>query len=181
MRARSDIRELNALCDSSPIHELWVEVLWRSWKYALRAVGKRDCIAAIGEAVGRLDVPLTYPNYTGTGNLPYDVHDRIKVRLYVGLIDWLRCDTTDSRCQVAVALAEYDEAVAVEQAKAWFVVCSDVPPIKVFASISRAIIAKSSFEVHIRQALYESDSVNPGSSKRFRHQLLKNRLRNFIN
>jgi hypothetical protein len=168
-----DIHELNDRCNADPVRcELWVEAEWRFWKYVLRAIGKKKSVTAAIEAVGKLDGTRHYPTFTGTGNLPYDVHDRIQARLYSGLLHWLSSKGTEASGELAAAVCEYAEAVAQERAKGWFVVCSEPCPINVFAALAQAAIAKSSFEAHLRPALVQASGIAPGCAQRFRKALL---------
>lgn len=176
MAAYPELEELNAICDSDPCRELWVESQWRSWKYALRSLGKRECVATLFEAAGSLaDLPLQCEPAKGSDDLPLEIHDRIRIRLYTALTSWLRSDDADTRNLIADALGELDDAVAKEHAKfAFRVVCSR-QPVHMLAFLAKAVIAKSSFEVHLRHALVEATSISPAIVQRFRHALLRSR------
>jgi hypothetical protein len=139
----------------------------------LRAIGKRLCVATALEAVGSLEGPSRYPNYAGTGNLPYDIHDRHKSRLCESLVIWLAADSRQSRQQIAEALAELNQAVADERAKGWYIVCSEVQPASILALLCQAVLSNRSFEVPIRRALLESGFAAPGRVQRFRQQLIR--------
>jgi hypothetical protein len=172
MKLYSDIQELNDRCAADPARrEFWVASEWRSWKHVLRGIGKRKCVAAAVVAIGTFDGPCRYPNFAGTGNLSYETHDRIKALLYASLLNWLTSDNGESLTQIAAALSEFVAAVEKERAKGWNVVCSDTPPVNVLTSLAEAVLARSSFEVHLRNAFVGAARLAPGCALRFRNAL----------
>jgi hypothetical protein len=177
MARRPDLRELDARCKADPkCREPWMVDAWPAWKHVLRDVGKRECIAAVLEAVGSLEGPCTYPLQAGYGFPPYDVHERCRARLHAHLVAWPASDDVETRRQLTESAAEWENVVAEQRKREpYFVVGSSSPPVEVFVALAGATTAHSSFEVRIREALSRAWYVNDESGSRFRAVLLRSR------